>query len=64
MQDEIICYCSNVSRQRILEAMQNGAKTLQDVREMTSACTLGRCVELSPKKRCCSPDIVKILNGD
>ena len=63
MQDIIVCYCSNVSKQKILEAIQDGAKTLQDIRDMTSACTLGRCRELSPKKKCCSEDIAKILNN-
>ncbi|MDR0198522.1 MAG: (2Fe-2S)-binding protein [Methanomassiliicoccaceae archaeon] len=62
MQDEIICYCSNVTRRQIVDAIGNGAKTLQDIRDMTGACTVGRCKELSPKKRCCSGDIVKILN--
>lgn len=62
MKDEIICYCSNVSEQKILEAIKNGSKTLQDIRDNTGACTLGRCKELSPKKKCCASDIVKILN--
>jgi bacterioferritin-associated ferredoxin len=62
MQDEIICYCSNISKQKILGAIQQGgAKTLQDIRDVTSACTLGRCKEFSPTKKCCSTDIVKIL---
>jgi NAD(P)H-nitrite reductase large subunit len=62
MQDEIICYCSKVTRQQILEAIKGGAKTLQDIQEKTNACTIGDCKELNPKKRCCSGDIVKILN--
>lgn len=62
MQNEIICYCSNVSREKILGAMANGAKSLQDIREMTGACTLGKCKELSPTKKCCSSNIIKILN--
>jgi len=62
MQDEIVCYCSNVSKQKIIEAIKDGAKTLQDIRNMTGACTLGKCKELSPKKKCCSSDIIKILN--
>ena len=64
MQDEIVCFCSNVSKQKILEAIQGGAKSLQDIRDMTGACTLGRCKELSPKKRCCSTDIIKILDEE
>nr|WP_312579702.1 (2Fe-2S)-binding protein [Sedimentibacter sp.] len=62
MQDEIICYCSNVSRGKILEAIASGAKSLQDIRNMTGACTLGKCKELSPTKKCCSANIIKILN--
>ena len=62
MENEIICYCSNVSMEKILEAIANGAKSLQDIRNMTGACTLGKCKELSPTKKCCSSNIVKILN--
>lgn len=62
MQSEIICYCSNVNREKILEAIANGAKSLQDIRNMTGACTLGKCKELSPTKKCCSANIIKILN--
>lgn len=62
MQNEIICYCSNVSKKEILEAIANGAKSLQDIRDMTGACTLGKCKELSPTQKCCSPNIIKLLN--
>ena len=62
MQNEIVCYCSNVSKGKILEAIANGAKSLQDIRDMTGACTLGKCKELSPIKKCCSSNIIKILN--
>jgi len=62
MHNEIICYCSNVNKQEILNAIKDGAKTLQDIRDITGACTLGRCKEFSPKKKCCSADIIKILN--
>ena len=60
-QDEIICYCSNVSKAAILEAIEKGAKTLQDIRDMTTACTIGMCEEFNPKKSCCAQDILKIL---
>ena len=62
MQNEIICYCSNVSKGKIIEAIGKGAKSLQDIRDMTGACTLGKCKELSPIKKCCSANIIKILN--
>jgi len=59
---QIICYCSNVTKNQIIEAIKNGAKTLSDIRKMTSACTVGNCKEMNPKKRCCSSDIMAILN--
>lgn len=59
--NKIICYCSGVGEREILDAIKNGARTLYDIQEKTSACTLGRCKELSPKKKCCSADIIKIL---
>ena len=46
---EMICYCSSVTRGQIIEAMENGAKTFADVKKATGACTVGRCKELNPK---------------
>ena len=60
--DNIICYCSNVSKDVIVQAIVNGAKTLDDIRKTTKACTLGRCKELNPRKQCCSTEIKKLLN--
>ena len=48
--EEIICYCSNVTKDQIIKAMEQGARTLNDIRKMTGACTLHRCKELSPKR--------------
>lgn len=47
--DEIVCYCSNVTKGQIRQAMDQGAKSLNDIRKMTGACTLHRCKEFSPK---------------
>ncbi len=47
----IICYCSQVTKGEILDAIAHGAKSLEDIRRMTGACTIGRCKELSPRKR-------------
>ena len=58
---KIICYCSNVSENEIVRAIINGAKTLDDIRKTTKACTAGRCKELNPNKKCCSSEIIKIL---
>ncbi|HNV95801.1 MAG TPA: (2Fe-2S)-binding protein [Bacteroidales bacterium] len=61
MNEEIICYCKNISKAEILSAIAKGAKTLKDVQEMTSACTGNACIELNPKGVCCAEDILKLL---
>lgn len=61
MGKKIICYCAGVSEQEILEAIKAGAMTFGDIQEMTSACVIGKCAELSPRKKCCSGDIIRIL---
>lgn len=58
---EMICYCSNVTRGEIIAALEEGAKTLDDIRKMTGACTKGNCKELSPRGKCCSPLIMQII---
>lgn len=46
-----VCWCSKVSKGTILKAMKEGARTLDDIRRLTGASTIGRCQELSPRKR-------------
>lgn len=49
--DEPVCYCSSVDAKAIRHAIRLGAASLDDIRRMTGACTLGRCTELSPRGR-------------
>lgn len=58
---EMVCYCSNVTKGEIVEALKNGANDLNDIRKMTGACTKGNCKELSPRGKCCSPVIMQII---
>jgi len=48
---EMVCYCSKVSKGRILEAIQEGARSLEAIKTATGACSMGKCKELSPRKR-------------
>ena len=64
MDNEIICYCKNVSKSTISRAIKNGAENLADIQKITGACTGNQCEELNPKKRCCSVDIIKILKEE
>lgn len=61
--DEIICWCSRVTRARICKAIKGGAQSLAEIRAVTGACTVGRCKELNPKGRCCSADIKDLLDA-
>ena len=61
---KIICYCKNVTKAEIEQAIEKGAKTLGDIQNMTGACTGGQCKELNPLGRCCSEDIKIILNDN
>jgi len=49
--DAMVCFCSRTTAGDIRLAKRNGAVTLDDIRQMTGACTLGRCKELSPRGR-------------
>ena len=58
---EIVCYCSNITKGQILDALDHGAELLNDIRKITGACTLGKCKELSPRGKCCSTIIMEII---
>lgn len=61
--DETVCWCSGISKGTILEAKRNGARNMNDIRRLTGACTVGRCKELSPRGRCCSKEIMQLLDS-
>lgn len=60
-ENEIICWCSNVTRGDIEKAMNLGAKTIEDIKEATGACTICNCKEMNPKQRCCKGDIRRVM---
>ncbi|WP_084517509.1 (2Fe-2S)-binding protein [Desulfatiglans anilini] len=48
---ETVCYCSSLSKGAILQAMEAGARSLQEIKAATGACTQGRCRETNPRRR-------------
>ena len=62
--DDLVCYCHRVSRRAIVQAIQSGARTLQDVQAATGAGHGDRCRELNPNGTCCSADIRRILAAE
>lgn len=57
-----ICYCKNVTKAEIEQAIVNGAKSLKEIQTITGACTGNQCKELNPSGKCCSGDINDLLN--
>jgi len=62
--EKIICYCKNVTEAEIKSAISQGAKTLKDIQQTTSACTGNVCADLNPKRICCSDDIHELLRTE
>ena len=60
---KIVCYCKNISEATIVEAINNGANSLNAVKEATGACTGNDCKTQNPTGKCCSTDITKLLNA-
>ena len=60
---EIVCWCSSVTKGAILAAKRQGVTTIEAIRAVTKACTLGRCKEFNPRGRCCSKEIMTLLNA-
>jgi|SRR6056297_309616 len=57
-----VCYCKSVNKMDILSAiMIEGARSIEDVKRVTGACTGSDCERLNPAGRCCSSDIEEIL---
>ena len=59
--EEYICFCKEIDKGTIVSAIENGAITLKKIRITTSACTGSDCETLNPTKKCCSPQINKLI---
>ena len=44
MKGEVICYCYGITKEEIVDAIKNGATTLEEIQDITGAGTAcGRC---------------------
>ncbi len=57
-----VCYCNEVSLKEIRQAIEKGARSIEDIQEMTGACTGSLCEEKNPGGGCCETDILKIMS--
>ena len=53
----LLIFQQQVTKAEVENAIQNGAKTLKDIQEITGAYTSNHCKELNPLGFCCSGDI-------
>lgn len=60
-ESDLICYCIEIDKKTIVDAIENGATTLKDIKVATDACTGDECATLNPNKRCCSKEIKELL---
>ena len=59
---EYVCYCNHVNEQDIIDAINDGAKDVNEVIEMTGAMKNSNCAVNNPKGKCCYSDIVYVFN--
>lgn len=59
--NETVCYCCNVDKQTIVNAIRNGAASERELVSRTGAGKGVDCKKLHPDKRCCHPDLRRLL---
>lgn len=52
--DVPICYCSDLTRGEIKDAVKNGCRTIDDVRKYTKKNITGLCDTKNPTGKCCN----------
>ena len=58
---EYVCYCNHVTEQDIIDAVKDGAQSVQEVIDKTGAMKNSNCAVNNPKGICCYPDIVDVF---
>lgn len=61
--DAVVCYCSNVTKASIVDAIAKGATTIKQLAEQTQAGVGGECAAKNPSGKCCHQDIQSILDA-
>jgi len=58
-----LCYCKQVTEEDVIEAIKMGARSVEQVEEMTGIGNGGHCLVTNPSGRCCRPFYVKFIEG-
>ncbi len=60
-ESQLVCYCSQVTKGAVIEAIRNGASSVQVLQEATGAGVGGNCKKLNPSGKCCHTDLRVLL---
>ena len=60
--EEVVCYCSNVTKGDIIDAVAEGAETLEQVSTFNNAGSGTDCALKNPSGKCCREDIQAVLD--
>ena len=58
----LVCYCSNLTRGEIQNAVKNGCHTIDDVQDFTNKNITGFCEERNPLGKCCRNVFLKTIS--
>lgn len=58
-----ICYCSNLTRHQIVEAVRAGNTTIEAVRNTTGANMTGKCLTENPTGQCCHKVFQEVIDS-
>ena len=58
-----ICYCSDITRGEIKDAVKNGCRTIDEVRSYTMKDITGLCDTMNPTGKCCHNVFKRVIAG-
>lgn len=59
--EEIICWCANISKGQVCDAIAEGVDTLDQLHQKLGILRGAQCAEKSPRGRCCCQEVVALL---
>ena len=59
--NDLICYCMEVDKKTIVDAIKDGSDTLKSIRQDTKASTGKECKIKNPLGRCCAKEVIQLI---
>jgi bacterioferritin-associated ferredoxin len=61
--DNVVCFCSWISRHEIDIAVANGCDTIELVRNYLGKTNVGECDTKNPSGKCCHPEFLQAIKN-